>query len=1225
MSSAWQQLEQLLTCAICMDRFKNPKLLPCQHTYCGDPCMEGLVDYARRQIKCPECRAEHRIPYNGIQTLPTNVTLMRFLELHRSITGEEPEPEEAVLGRCSVCSEKQHLVTCHHCGKKICPDCKEAHLDVMRREIFRICSNVRRSLTRLEDTLKETKKNEDKLITNCTNVREEIADVIGRSVKDLERLKDRLSSEVDSYEETETGTLAKLSEDLEQEFSTINANCEVVEKYIDEDHDWTDTELVEYKEIFIKTLEFLRNFDADTTDYGRRVRLNILTDTEQVHKILTGLLELKIQPSSSVNQSFTPAGQTLPNALMRSQSDHRLASQFKKVDSRSMLDISQRDGASDNEERGQGKTDILRRYGLLGDDDSHGSSRHGGYKSKYVRDLLQEQESMMRPQTATSRFEEDKIKEPEQLLKVFDVDGAARAPLSGIVKIEDSGRFMERVFESQKKAKAKREEKENLKRMQEQQQKLTQIAQQRMQHQMASMRAQQHTQQRGGIPSDQSADSSLAVAGMTNMGGSGNSTGTNASESAARDERPDTRKDGPVSTVTSQSAHEEPSKYSTATLRTPSLDDDRGSDSSSVRSRRTYLEESTTPSRDSPLSRMTSKPDEERNPYRSSSVSDYPSRTASTALTSRRQGYGLRQPSRVQDSESDSESEESEGQPQTGPVGRRFDESSSVSALLSRSQEVRKNMSIADNAPRDQRQRNPSGDYSRRRFSTEISDDLSSRRRSLARSKSSAYVQDEDEDIARPYGSRSYARSSLTSSRSAASGCSYGGIRRSKSSADIGLVGGNDSDEDDRPSASSYRRRSIRNLTDESQSGPTSNILRSRSTHAFKSSFDQDESEDPVDRSSSWATYLRSKYRTGGTGSSFSSTQTDSASRYTGSSSFQRSRSSGYVLGSSTANNSEDDISDSEQEKTINTRRTYSRGSDSTAVGGGYGNPRSAYLQKGECKLSIGKRGSESGSFTWPRSVAVGPDGSLVAADSSNHRVQVFDSNGRFLHAFGKQGSGDGELDNPAGLAVNRIGQIIVSDRYNNRVQIFDSTGRFIRTFGGDGRTDGKFQCPWGLTTDSLGFIYVCDKENHRVQVFQSDGSFVGKMGSVGSRPGYLEHPSYIAVSSTNRVIVSDTNNHRVQVFDVNGRCQFTFGAEGSEEGLFRFPRGVAVDDQGYIVVADSGNNRIQVFQPDGSFIKAFGTWGSEGGKFKGLEDIAVNSKGDIIACDRENHRIQIF
>lgn len=59
-----------------------------------------------------------------------------------TISGEEPEPEEAMMGRCSVCSEKQHLINCHHCSKKICADCKEAHLDVMRREIARICSNV---------------------------------------------------------------------------------------------------------------------------------------------------------------------------------------------------------------------------------------------------------------------------------------------------------------------------------------------------------------------------------------------------------------------------------------------------------------------------------------------------------------------------------------------------------------------------------------------------------------------------------------------------------------------------------------------------------------------------------------------------------------------------------------------------------------------------------------------------------------------------------------------------------------------------------------------------------------------------------------------------------------------------------------------------------------------------------------------------------------------------
>ena len=83
-----EQFDQLLTCCICLDRYKTPKLLPCMHSYCMEPCMEGLVDYVKRQVKCPECRAEHRVPYNGIQGFPTNITLQKFLELHADITGK---------------------------------------------------------------------------------------------------------------------------------------------------------------------------------------------------------------------------------------------------------------------------------------------------------------------------------------------------------------------------------------------------------------------------------------------------------------------------------------------------------------------------------------------------------------------------------------------------------------------------------------------------------------------------------------------------------------------------------------------------------------------------------------------------------------------------------------------------------------------------------------------------------------------------------------------------------------------------------------------------------------------------------------------------------------------------------------------------------------------------------------------------------------------------------
>jgi len=51
--------------------------------------------------------------------------------------------------------------------------------------------------------------------------------------------------------------------------------------------------------------------------------------------------------------------------------------------------------------------------------------------------------------------------------------------------------------------------------------------------------------------------------------------------------------------------------------------------------------------------------------------------------------------------------------------------------------------------------------------------------------------------------------------------------------------------------------------------------------------------------------------------------------------------------------------------------------------------------------MKLGTRGSEPGSFTWPRGVAIGPDNSIVVADSSNHRVQIFDNSGDMnVHQF---------------------------------------------------------------------------------------------------------------------------------------------------------------------------------------------------------------------------------
>lgn len=378
MTSTWSQLEQMLTCAICLDKFKNPRLLPCQHSFCGDACMEGLVDYARRQIKCPECRAEHRIPYQGVTSLPSNVTLIRFLELHSRITGDEPDPVPKFMEKCSVCGEKVDGVQrCCHCDKKVCPECKEAHLDLLKREINRVNGQIKRCLSKIKEFKDSIKKCQDKLTVNHVSVRHEIEESSRRLIEDLKAKQEKLLNEVDSYAAQENKLLNKLDTSLDTELNLLESNVKLCDDNINAPHyNWTDLELVEMKEIYVKALEFVRLFDPDLGDFTRKMRFQMIPEFDTMRKKICELGEMKFADtsatllvaslqfcgatgpsalelsmaqgpqtnyslahsssnSSQMNALSTSATAMLQlpsmqNSLMRSQSDHRLAQQFQQ-------------------------------------------------------------------------------------------------------------------------------------------------------------------------------------------------------------------------------------------------------------------------------------------------------------------------------------------------------------------------------------------------------------------------------------------------------------------------------------------------------------------------------------------------------------------------------------------------------------------------------------------------------------------------------------------------------------------------------------------------------------------------------------------------------------------------------------------------------------------------------------------------------------------------------
>ena len=60
--------------------------------------------------------------------------------------------------------------------------------------------------------------------------------------------------------------------------------------------------------------------------------------------------------------------------------------------------------------------------------------------------------------------------------------------------------------------------------------------------------------------------------------------------------------------------------------------------------------------------------------------------------------------------------------------------------------------------------------------------------------------------------------------------------------------------------------------------------------------------------------------------------------------------------------------------------------------------------------FEFGSIGSNPGHLMAPSNVAFGPGGLMAVADTGNHRVQVFNSDGTFAFAFGMLGDGPGEF-----------------------------------------------------------------------------------------------------------------------------------------------------------------------------------------------------------------------
>jgi sugar lactone lactonase YvrE len=152
-------------------------------------------------------------------------------------------------------------------------------------------------------------------------------------------------------------------------------------------------------------------------------------------------------------------------------------------------------------------------------------------------------------------------------------------------------------------------------------------------------------------------------------------------------------------------------------------------------------------------------------------------------------------------------------------------------------------------------------------------------------------------------------------------------------------------------------------------------------------------------------------------------------------------------------------------------------------VSDGYGNARvHKYSPDGKLLKSWGAPGCDPGQFNIPHNICADADGWVYVADRENHRVQVFDGDGKYETQWNNMHRPCG-LCSDAGRAplfyIGELGPTMPVNRdipnLGPRISVVDNQGKLLGRMGDvrAGTRLDQFVAPHGLAVDSRGDLYV--------------------------------------------------------------------------------------------------------------------------------------------------------
>ncbi|KAK2165942.1 hypothetical protein LSH36_44g11016 [Paralvinella palmiformis] len=106
--------KQFLSCGICLERYNNPKVLPCLHTFCAN-CLQNYIPAHSLSVTCPICRQQSILPEDGVLALQSNFFIINLMDII-----ENPN-------MCTCCEKVRALSKCTDCEEYLCDSCIDVH------------------------------------------------------------------------------------------------------------------------------------------------------------------------------------------------------------------------------------------------------------------------------------------------------------------------------------------------------------------------------------------------------------------------------------------------------------------------------------------------------------------------------------------------------------------------------------------------------------------------------------------------------------------------------------------------------------------------------------------------------------------------------------------------------------------------------------------------------------------------------------------------------------------------------------------------------------------------------------------------------------------------------------------------------------------------------------------------------------------------------------------